>query len=94
MGRISLAVKFYEETENIPEEDGTWLVLYDFKGIKPSTKYWTNLNRIIKITGKGSLIQYSVFTTTNKRAAAVAKKLAEHYGAETIVYKVDKAENI
>ncbi len=69
MGRISLAVKFYEEAENIPEEDGTWLVLYDFKGIKPSTKYWTNLNRIIKITGGGSLVQYSVFTTTDKRAA-------------------------
>ena len=94
MGRKSLAKKFYEETENIPEEDGTWLVLYDFKGIKPSTKYWTNLNRLIKITGGGSLIQYSVFTTTDKRAAAVAKRLAEHYGAETIVYKVDKAESI
>ena len=92
--RARLAVKFYEEAENIPEEDGTWLVLYDFKGIKPSTKYWTNLNRLIKFTGGGSLIQYSVFTTTDKRAAAVAKRLAEHYGAETIVYKVDKAESI
>ena len=68
--------------------------LYDFKGIKPSTKYWTNLNRLIKITGGGSLIQYSVFTTMDKRAAAVAKRLAEHYGAETIVYKVEKAESL
>ena len=94
MGRISLAKKFYEETENIPQEDGTWLVLYDFKGIKPSTKYWTNLNRLIKITGGGSLIQYSVFTTKEKRAAAVAKRLAEHYGAETIMYRVEKVESI
>ena len=94
MGRISLAMKFYEETKNIPEEEGSWIILYDFKGIKPSTKYWTNLNRLIKITGGGSLIQYSVFTTKDKRAAAVAKKLAQHYGAETIVYKVDKAESI
>jgi hypothetical protein len=30
----------------------------------------------------------SVFTTKDKRATAVATKLAEHYGAETIVYKV------
>ncbi len=72
----------------------TWLVLYDFKGIKPSTKYWTNLRRLIKIAGGGSLVQYSVFTTKEKRAAAVAKRLAMHYGAETIVYKVDKAESI
>ena len=94
MGRISLAKKFYEETQNISEEDGTWLVLYDFKGIKPSTKYWTNIHRLIKIAGGGSLIQYSVFTSKDKRSAAVAKRLAEHYGAETIVYKVDKAESI
>ena len=94
VGRISLAKKFYEESENIPKEKGTWLVLYDFKGIKPSTKYWTNLRRLIKIAGGGSLIQYSVFTTKEKRVAAVAKKLAEHYGAETIVYKVEKAESI
>ncbi len=94
MGRISLAAKFYEDTENIPEEEGTWLVLYDFKGIKPSTKYWTNLNRIIKIAGGGSLVQYSVFTTEDKRAAAAAKRLAKHYGAETIVYKVKKAESM
>jgi hypothetical protein len=31
MGRKSLAMKFYEQTENIPEEEGTWLVLYDFR---------------------------------------------------------------
>ncbi len=94
MGRISLAAKFYEETENIPEEEGTWLVLYDFKGIKPGTKYWTNLNRLIKITGGGSLIHYSVFTTMDRRAAAVAKRLAEHYGGETIVYRVEKEESV
>ena len=94
MGRKSLAVKIYEETENVPKEDGTWLVLYDFKGIKPSTKYWTNLNRLIKITGGGSLIQYSVFTSKDKRATAAAKRLAKHYGAETIVYRVEKAESI
>ena len=65
-----------------------------FEGIKPSTKYWTNLRRLIKIAGSGSLVQYSVFTTKEKRAAVVAKRLAEHYGAETIVYMVEKVESI
>jgi len=46
------------------------------------------------MTGGGSLIQYSVFTTKEKRAAIAANKLAEHYGAETIVYKVEKQEDI
>ena len=94
MGRISLAEKYYQETENLPEEAGTWLVLYDFKGIKPSTKYWTNLNRLIKMTGGGSLIQYSVFTTREKRAAIAANELAKHYGGETMVYKVERQEDI
>ena len=94
MGRKSLAKKFYEETENIPKEEGTWVVLYDFKGIKPSTKYWTNLRRLIKIAGGGSLLQYRVFTTKEKRAGVVAKRLAEHYGGETIVYRVEKVESI
>ena len=92
MGRKSLAEKLYEETENIAMEDGTWLVLYDFKGIKPTTRYWTNLNRLIKIAGGGSLVQYSVFTPKDRRVAVVANKLAMHYGAETIVYKVEKVE--
>ena len=35
-----------------------------------------------------------VFTSKDKRAAATAKRLAEHYGAETIVYKVEKVEHI
>ena len=94
MGRISLAEKFYQETESLPGEVGTWLVLYDFKGIKPSVKYWTNLNRLIKMTGGGSLIQYSVFTTKERRAAFAARKLAEHYGAETMVYRVEKEEDM
>jgi hypothetical protein len=94
MGRISLAEKYYQETENLPKEVGTWLVLYDFKGMKPSTKYWTNLNRLIKMTGGGSLIQYSVFTTREKRAAIAANKLAKHYGGETMMYKVEKQEDI
>ncbi len=64
------------------------------RGLSARSKYWTNLNRLIKFSDGGSLIQYGVFTTMDKRAAAVAKRLAEHYGAETIVYKVDKAESI
>ncbi|MBC8274643.1 MAG: hypothetical protein H8E40_06725 [Chloroflexi bacterium] len=45
MPRISLAKQYYEETET-DDETGFWLILYDFKGIKPSTKFWTNLKRI------------------------------------------------
>jgi len=92
MGRKSLALKIYEDCEDIEEEPGTWLVLYDFKGIKPSSKFWDNLHRIKNLAGSGSLIQYSVFQSNSKRGAVSALKIARHYGAESIMYKVEKVE--
>ena len=89
MGRISLAKKYYEETETTNEK-GTWLMLYDFKNMKPNSKFWLNLKRIQTLTGKGSLIQYSVFTTDSKRGAITAVKLAKHYGAQVKLFKVEE----
>ncbi len=86
MGRISLAKKYYEETET-DDEKGPWLVLYDFKGIKPNSKFWTNLKRAQAIVGEGALIQYSVLTTDSKRGAITAVKLAKHYGAQVKLFK-------
>lgn len=91
MGRISLAKKYYEETET-DDEKGTWLVLYDFKGIKPSGKFWTNLKRVHALVGEGSLIQYSVFTTESKRGAITAVRLAKHYGAQVKLFKAEEVD--
>ena len=91
MGRQSLAKKYYDETK-AEEEKGTWLVLYDFKGIKPSSKFWSNLKRVQSLVGEGTLIQYSVIRTGSKRGALTAVKLARHYGAETEIYRVEKIE--
>ncbi len=87
MGRKSLASTFYEETD---DEKGSWLILYDFIGIKPSSKFWINLKRIQALAGKGSLIQYSVFTTDSKKGAITAVKLANHYGAKVKLFKAEE----
>ena len=89
MGRISLAKKYYEETETDDEKEPL-LVLYDFKGIKPNSKFWINLKRVQAFVGKGSLIQYSVFTTDSKRGAITAVKLAKHYGAQVKLFKAEE----
>ena len=87
MGRISLAKKYYEETsENEDNEEGTWLVLYDF-GSKPNPRFWGNLKRLIGLVGEGSLVQYSVFMTRSRRGANAAEKIARHYGARVMVFK-------
>jgi hypothetical protein len=83
MPRQSLAEEYYLEAEETPEEPGVeWLLLYDFKEVKLSTKFWTNLKRLGGLGGESSLIQYSVFLTDRKSMAAAAE-LAEHYGADT-----------
>ena len=90
MGRKSLAEKYYEAFEGEDESDGTWIVLYDFKGIKPSSKFWDNINRLIDIAWNGSLIQYSAFMTDNRRAASTMVRLARHYGGKVEVFKGER----
>lgn len=53
-GRRSLAEKFYERVErDYEEERGTWLVLYDFKGVKANSKFWTNMKRVENLVDGG-----------------------------------------
>ena len=88
MGQKSLAESFYNSvTVKEPQETSTWIVLYDFHGIKPNSRFWYNLKRLAKLAGDGSLVQYSVFMTRSKRGALTAVKLAEHYGAEILLIK-------
>jgi hypothetical protein len=89
MTRRSLAEVLYEKAEDAPEAEGQeWLLLYDFKGIKPGTKFYTNLARLSALKGKTALIQYSALLTSSRRVALAAKNLAAHYGAKTTVFKV------
>ena len=93
MGRKSIAEKIYELVEEeYAEEGGTWLVLYDFKGVKANSKFWTNMKRVEKLVDGGSLIQYSVFTTASKRGAITVSRLVEHYGGETILYRAERMD--
>ncbi len=91
MGRKSIAEKIYKQVkEDYEEEGGTWLVLYDFKGVKANSKFWSNMKRVEDLVDGGSLIQYSVFTTASKRGAITVSKLVEHYGGETILYRAER----
>jgi len=91
MGRKSLAEKYYEETSEEDEEEGTWLVMYDF-GSKPNPRFWGNVKRLIGLVGEGSLVQYSVFMTRSRRGAMAAEMIARHYGASVMVFKGEEVE--
>ena len=92
MGRRSLAEELLEKAEQYEEIKGTWLVIYDFKGVKPSPRFWGNLKRLMGLLGEGSLVQYSVFRTGSRRGAVVAIMLAEHYGAEVLTFQGEEKD--
>ena len=76
------------EAEDTPEEPGVeWILLYDFEGLKPSTKFWTNLSRLASKSKGSMLIQRSVFLATSRRVVAAARRLAEHYGARVEIFR-------
>jgi hypothetical protein len=87
MGRKSLVAAIHDELGYMEGESGTWLVLYDFLGKKPSTRFWTNLNKISEISGSGALVQFSVFMTTDKKSAYTAVELVKHYGGQPMLFK-------
>jgi len=50
--------------------------------------------RVESLVDGGSLIQYSVFTTSSKRGAITVLRLAEHYGGEAILYRAERMDFI
>ena len=86
MSNTSLAQLFLEEFDTA-EAGGDWIVVYDFIGKKPNPKFWKNLTKM-KNTSTIRTIQYSVLSAGQQRDARAAASLAEHYGAETLTYRV------
>ena len=91
MGRKSLAKKLYEGIVVDEDPGQTWLVVYDFLGVKPSPNFWSNLQRLSGMLEDGALTQYSVFRTSDLRGAVVAGLLAQHYGAQILFFRAEEA---
>jgi hypothetical protein len=85
----SLAHRFLEESKATHEDTSDWIIIYDFLKKKPNPQFWRNLK---KMKNRSSLrrIQYSVLFTSKRNEAIAAVKLAEHYGAEVELFRVEK----
>ena len=68
------------------DEDGSWIVVYDFIEHKPNPNFWVNLKRISDSRG-GGLIQYSVYRTESRSEAQAVRRLVTHYGGEARVFR-------
>jgi hypothetical protein len=87
MGRKSLAEQIWEKYSEEQPGDDTWLVIYDFQLVKPTTKFYNNLNRIKKLAKNGELVQFSVNKTNDIRAAKTLRDLVEHYDGKALLFK-------
>ena len=92
MGRKSLAEQIYEKYQGEQPGNDTWLVVYDFQGIKPTTKFYDNIKRIISLAKEGQLLQCSVFMTRDQRAAKTVKDLVQHYDGQVSLFKGEIVE--
>ena len=87
MGRKSLAEQIFKEYEKEEPGEDTWLIIYDFPGMKPTGKFYDNLNRIKSLATDGQLVQYSVYMTHDQRAAKAMRDLVKHYGGIVMLFR-------
>ena len=88
MGRRSKAQSLIEELEDIQEKVEPFIIVYDFRGFKPSKRFWENLKRISEEKPDTGLIQYSVYFASSLSEAILIARLAESYGAEALIFSV------
>lgn len=85
MSQTSLAQQILDEYASADEE-GTWIVVYDFRDRKPCPRFWANLRRLKELADCRS-IQYSVVLAGNRKTASAVARLASHYGADVAVFR-------
>jgi hypothetical protein len=91
MGRESVADKLYEKYREKEAGTHTWLILYDFNDLKPSTRFWDNLKRLQDKSKGNSLLQYSVFMTRDSRVAEAAADLVRYYNGDVLKFRGELA---
>jgi len=92
MGRRSLAERIFNEYEKEKPGEDTWLIIYDFPGMKPTGKFYDNINRIKSLATDGQLVQYSVFLTRDQRAAKAMRDLVKHYEGQVMMFKGEQTD--
>jgi hypothetical protein len=85
LNQTSLAQQILDE-EASADEEGTWIVVYDFRDLKPCPRFYVNLQRLKELADCRS-IQYSVVVAGTRKTASAVAKLASHYGADVAVFK-------
>ena len=90
MGRRTNAYNLTMELEEIEDNKGMFIVVYDFHDLKPSKRFWHNLRRISENNEESGLIQYSVYKALGLKEALTVSRLAQSYGAESLIFQAEE----
>ena len=80
MGRRSRAQKIIDGIDENIQSEFQNIVVYDFREKEATRRFWTNLKKIIEVTG-GEMLQYSVYYGPIQGALAISE-LVEGYGGD------------
>ncbi len=83
--KISLSEEFLDEFQ-IEDDPFDWIIVYDFIDGKPNPNFWKNLEKMKSISSV-KRVQYSVLIAKSEGEARAVAKLAEYYGADTLMYR-------
>jgi len=94
MGRKTIVKKIFDSLgEEFKDEEGCFLLLYDFElkvGQTIHYNFFTNLHRILD-RGDGRRVQCSVIECNHLKTARAIEALARHYKARDIdIYEVKR----
>lgn len=90
-GRETIASEILGALKDEGDEEGPFLVFYDFN-TRATTVFYKNLEEIRATLEDGERIQKSVVKCTKLRTARAIKKLAEHYKADVLLFRVEPFE--
>jgi len=90
-GKKTIASEILKDLEDYRDEEGNFLVLYDFTRRATST-FYTNLKTIRNELQDGVRIQKSAMNCKRLLTAQAIKKLAEHYKANVLLFRIESLE--
>lgn len=91
MPRRSLAEELYEEAKDHEDDEGHWIIVYDFEG-KTNPRFWINMHKLSAYHPGSRFLQFSVYLTGSRRVARAVVMLARHYGGAVEVFRGDSID--
>jgi len=90
-GKKTIASTILKDLEDMSDEEGSFLVLYDFTG-KASFYFYKNLHIIQETLGDGETIQKSTLQCKYLRTARAIQTLAKRYKANVLLFRAELLE--